>query len=127
MPPQTHGRQLVTQPTDYVKGKPCAPTGKFPWFICVTTLAVPFIMVLIWAVSLGNRLDAVAQDVADNGAAISTTPSTFVPRAEIDAKLQSIQLQVGYVQANVEALKEQSERQTAEIIRRIERADRVPQ
>ena len=42
---------------------------------------------------------------------------------EIDAKLQTIQVQIGAVQATQEVIKEQSERQTAEIIRRIERLD----
>ena len=83
---------------------------------------MPTIHVVWLGGGMSNRIDVNAQEIEKNGDAISTTPSTFVPRAELDAKLDNIQLQVGHVQANVEALKEQSERQTAEIIRRIEAA-----
>ena len=63
--------------------------------------------------SMGEQLDAVTDAVNQLGES----------QVSIDAKLDNIQLQVGAVQANVEALKEQSERQTAQIIRRIERMD----
>jgi hypothetical protein len=86
-------------------------------------LLVPTIYAVFLGGTMSNRIDVLAQDVEDNGEAISSTPATFVPRNELEAKLENIQLQVGGVQANVEDLKEQSERQTAEIIRRIERLD----
>lgn len=112
------------QPTDYPpaprRQKDCA---KFPWIPVGGALLIPLFTVVIWAVTLGNRLDAVAQDVEDNGKAIATTPSTFVPRNELDAKLENIDTKVNAVQADVTELKRQGEQQTAEIIRRIERMD----
>ncbi len=103
----------------------------FLW-VSVAALLLAFIVPvasgLIWSGNVDGQfkevkslIDVNAQDIEDNGNAISTTPITFVPRGELDAKLNNIQLQVGHVQANVEALKEQSERQTAEIIRKIDR------
>ena len=113
----------ATAPSDYQQRPPpqTKPSiAKTTWIPLIAAFLVPTIYVVWIGGGMSNRLDAIAQDVQDNGAAISTTPSTFVPRAELDAKLDNIQLQIGHVQANVEALKEQSERQTAEIIRRIE-------
>ena len=72
---------------------------------------------------MSKSIDVLAQDVEDNGVAISTTPLTFVPRAELDAKLETINVKISSVQARLEENSEQSERQTAEIIRRIERMD----
>lgn len=114
----------VDQPVDYPpaprRQKDCA---KFPWLPVVLALLVPTVYAVFLGGAMSNRMDVLAQDVEDNGEAISTTPNTFVPRNELDAKLENIQLQVGSVQANVEDLKEQSERQTAQILRRLERMD----
>ncbi len=112
---------MPKQPTDYDNVAPCPPKAKFPWAIVGTAMAVPMGSMLIWGGMLTANYTALAQDVAANGAAISTTPTTFVPRGEINAKLETLDLKVSTVQATVDANAEQSERQTAQIIRRIER------
>jgi len=79
-----------------------------------------------WVYSAGSLSKQVAQNTKKN----DEQTQLYVPRTEIDAKLENIQLQVEAVKEDVGELKEQSVRQTAEIIRRIERIDspsrRVP-
>ncbi len=117
----------MPQPADYVREpartKSYTPNGRTQWLVIMLALLVPTAGVFVWGGTMSARIDAIAQDTRENGVALSTTPTIFVPRMELNAKLENIQLQVGAVKANVEELKEQSERQTAEIIRRIERID----
>ena len=130
----------ATAPSDYQQ-RPSTQTKPTPaktiWLPIATfavAIIVPTIYVAIWGGKVEEKftnvvglINANAQDIEKNGAAISTTPSTFVPRAELDAKLDNIQLQVKHTNENVESLEErvkdlaaQGERQTAEIIRRID-------
>lgn len=103
-----------------VEGKCKTPLSGF-LLPAAVALIVPTASFLVMWGTITNKIDANAEDIEKNGAAIASTPSTFVPRRELDAKLENIQIQIGQVQANVEELREQSERQTAEIIRKIER------
>ncbi len=83
-------------------------------------VALAFILALSgWAYSAGSLSTKVAQNTEKN----TEQTLLYVPRTEIDAKLGNIQLQVESVKEDVGELKEQSVRQTAEIIRRIERLD----
>ena len=70
-----------------------------------------------WVYSAGSLSTKVAQNTKTNDA----QEARYVPRTEIDAKLENIELQVGAVQQSVDAYAAQSERQAQEIIRRIER------
>jgi hypothetical protein len=97
--------------------------GKPVWLLLLLALAVPTIYAFVGIVLMKGQLNAQEKDIRENSAAIDLTPRTYVPRTEIDAKLETIQVQIGSVQANVDGLKDQGERQTAEIIRRIERID----
>lgn len=97
------------------------------WFILVLALSVPLGTLLgggifAWGI-ITNRVNVNAQDIEKNGAALSTIPSTFIPRGEVNALLETLDFKISTVQAQVLANSEQSERQTAEIIRRIERMD----
>lgn len=114
------------QPTDYCE--PAAqprekPNGKALWLPVALALIAPIGLFLVGWGATAARIDALAQDIEANERAIASSPSTYVPRFEIDAKLGALQMQMEAVQADVEELKKQSERQTAEIIRRIERLD----
>lgn len=118
----------ATQPSDYAatprQQKDCK---KFPWAPILVALLVPTAYFLIGIGATTNKLDALAQSQTDTNGELdrmqSDMPEDYVPRREIDAKLNTLQVQVGGVQAQVEELKDQGERQTAEIIRRIERMD----
>ena len=139
-------RSMATPPTDYqqqppreVKPSP-AKTLWLPIATLIVALVVPTIYLAIWGGTVNERfigvmglVSANAQDIEKNGEAISTTPSTFVPRAELDAKLDNIQLQVQHTNANVESLNgrvrdlaAQSTRDTAAILRSIERNQTAP-
>jgi len=79
-----------------------------------------------WVYSAGSLSTQVFQnikDIEENSEVISSTPELFVPRNEISVKFRNLELQIEAVQISVDANAEQSERQTAEIIRRIERID----
>ena len=76
---------------------------------------------------MSNEIERNVQDIEGNGSAIASIPQIFVPRSEIDAKLETIHVQIQGVRDTQEAIKEQGDRQTAEIIRRIERMDRPGQ
>jgi hypothetical protein len=95
------------------------------WSQYLSILLVPAAYALIAWGAVDNKMEHLAQADIDTQADIERFEGRYVPRTEIDAKLQTIQVQVGAVQANVEDLKEQSERQTAEIIRRLETMDRA--
>ena len=122
---------MATPPTDYQQRPPQpkpAPTAtKTLWIPLAAAFLVPTIYVVWLGGGMSNRLDALAQDVEDNGVALSTTPSTFIPRPELDAKLENIRLEVKHTNDKVQSLDErvkelskQGERQTAAIIRSIE-------
>jgi len=72
-----------------------------------------------WVYSAGSLSSQVAQNTKIN----DEQKLLYVPRTEIDAKLENLQLQVGAVEGKVDAAAAQSARQTALIIRRIERLD----
>ncbi len=70
-------------------------------------------------IAVGNSIytaGSLSAQVGQNSKANDEQSKTYVPRSEIDAKLATIQVHIGAVQANVMALKEQSERQTREIL-----------
>ena len=46
----------------------CKPAVKTYWLPLAVTLLVPMTSLIIYGTTLGNRLDAIAQDVEDNGA-----------------------------------------------------------
>lgn len=115
---------MATQPPDYDTHRHTKPSPKPAWWIpIVVALIVPTLYAVFLGGVLSTRIDANAQDIQDNGRDIADQPRQYVPRSEIDAKLQTIQVQIGSVQASVEAAKEQSERQTAEIIRKLDRLE----
>ncbi len=112
------------QPTDYGEPvKPYKPNGRALWLPIVLALLVPTIYAVFLGGTMSNRLDVLGQAEAATRAEFGDLDDSYVPRREIDLKLQTIQLQMEQVAGDVEELKEQSERQTAEIIRRIERLD----
>ncbi len=83
-------------------------------------IGVAFALILAasgWVYSAGSLSAKVAQNTKIN----DEQTLRYVPRNEIDVKLENIELQVGSVQKSVDAYAAQSERQTQEIIRRIER------
>ncbi len=109
---------------------PCEQTGrhkiingKSVWLPIVLALAVPTIYAVYLGGTMSNRLDVLAQAAAATQSELGDLDDSYVPRREIDLNLQTIQLQMEQVAGDVEELKEQSERQTQEIIRRIERID----
>ncbi len=90
------------------------PNGMRVW----VSVGLAFILALSgWAYSAGSLSMRVAQNTEKN----SEQALLYVPRTEIDAKLENIQLQVESVKEDVGELKAQSAQQTEEIIRRIER------
>jgi len=118
---------MATPPTDYPPRPAPDKTGaRFPWLPIVLALLVPTVYAVWLGDTMSNRLDVLAQDVEDNGVAISTTPSTFVPRPELNAMFETINVKISNVQVRLEENSQQSERQTAQILRSLDRLSRAP-
>ena len=96
------------------------------WLPVVVAVLVPAVLVIGSYSVATYRIDANAQDIEDNGEALSTLPTTFVPRNELDLKLRNLELQVEAVQTSVNVAAKDATRQNAHIIELIKDIDRPP-
>ena len=96
------------------------------WLPIVLALVVPTTFVVGTFFVSAYRIDANADDIEENGRALSTLPTTFVPREEIALKLQILELQVEAVQTSVNVAAKDSTQRDAHIIELIKDMDRPP-
>jgi len=104
--------------------------GKLPNLSILMIFAVPTILAIGSIFVSTYRIDANAREIEDNGTALSTIPQIFVPRTEIDAKLQTIQVQIGAMQNTQREIRDtqkeiriQSARETSEILQELRRLE----
>ena len=97
-------------PVDYEEPKPSDPKPPWKtWLVPVTTIVLSLATVIALGGAMANQINTIAKD--------------FVPRGEIDAKLETLDVKISHVQAGQLANSEQSARQYREIIHRIELLD----
>jgi len=86
------------------------------WLPIAMVCAIPLAGALVgWGV-MSTRIETNAQQHRDNQDVLKSIPEMYVPRTEIDAKLETIDVKIDAVQKSVDT-------STIEIIRRIERLD----
>ncbi len=103
--------------------------GPSTWIALAAVGITVLLSARVWFIDDGQLQAQVQQntrDIADNGTAISSTPALFVPRGELDAKMDNLQLQVKNLKEDVGELKAQTTRQTNQIIQSIQQAARQP-
>lgn len=91
-------------------GRPKIIQGKALWLSIVFALAVPTVIAVGSLFVSDYRIDANAQDIQKNGTAISTIPQIFIPRMEIDAKLETIDVKIDAVQRSLDRIESRIER-----------------
>ncbi len=96
------------------------------WLPVVLALVVPVALVIGSFFVSAYRIDANADDIQENGKALSTLPTTFVPRNEIELQYEKLELQVEAVQTSVNVAAKEATQRDAHIIELIKDMDRSP-